>query len=224
MRDGRHVAEVVDRVEDDADLRAADVAAREAHARDRQAEREAAEVPQQIGMRPQHQAAAGRCAGAAAATGEEAELDAERAGQLTPPGRFAADREEAAAPPGDRAVDRRPDREAFEQRHVDEVAGADQANPFVAGQLDAFEADPRMRRRPDERRTLRAGIGQRRQAEAGRQRSAPAQIGCGFSDGRRAGGCRCIGIDGGSRRPIIRAIARPEFCRSSCARRSGRPA
>jgi len=58
-------------------------------------------------MRPQHQAAADRRAGAAASTGKEPELDAERAGQLAAPGHFGADREEAAAPPGDRPVDRR---------------------------------------------------------------------------------------------------------------------
>ena len=58
--------------------------------RDREAERHRTEVPEQVGMRADHQATALRCAAAAAAAGVEAELDAERAGDLlvaTPPRR-----------------------------------------------------------------------------------------------------------------------------------------
>ena len=201
MRDGRHVAEVVDRVEDDTDLRAADVAARKADARDRQAERKPAEVPQQIGMRSQHQAAAGRCTGAAAAAREEPELEAERAGQLAAPGRFAPDREEAAAPSGDRTVDRRSGRKALEQRYVDEVARADQADPFVAGQLDAFEADPRMGRRSDQRRALRVRVGQC--GERQQRRDAQRRRGSNSDSRTGSGGRLSVHRDhGGSRRPI----------------------
>ena len=141
-------------------------------------------------MRAQHQAAALWRRAAATAAGIEAGLDAERAGQTAAPGEFAAYRVEAAALAADRAVDRRPDGQAAAGREVDEVAGADQAEPLATGQRDAFEADARVCRSGLEaivrRRSGRARCGD---AEAGEQQRGASGL------ARPLGRCR-TGIEG----------------------------
>ena len=180
---GRHVAEVVDRVDDDAELRAVDLPVREAHPRQRHAERQRAEVPQQVGMRAQHQAAALRRAAAAASARVDAELDAERAPQLLAPRRFAADREEAAALAADRAVHRGADRQAGNRGHVDEIGGADEADALLARQLDALVADPAVGVGPGQQ------SGVLRRDRHGKQRGGEAERGgeCVFREAAHAG-------------------------------------
>ena len=95
-----------------ADLVAVDLPAGEAHLGERRADGDGAEVPDQVDVRPQHQAAARRRAAAAAAARIEAELDADRADQSVPPCDFAAEAEEAAVVAADGAVDGRAERQA----------------------------------------------------------------------------------------------------------------
>ena len=120
-----------------------------------------------------------------------------------PPGSFAAEAEEAAVPAADRAVDGGAEREAAVAGDVDEVAGADQADArAVAGEADALEAEPRVRRRHRRAALARGELGgggprrgegdDRRDDEHERERSA-ARTGrrrrrrCG--DGRERGSC-----------------------------------
>src|SRR5204863_6428096 len=95
---------------------------------DRGADGDGAEVPDEIGVRPQRQAAPRRRAAAAATTGVETELDADRADEPVPPRHFAAEAEEAAVVAADRAVDRGPERQAAYRADIDQVARADEAD------------------------------------------------------------------------------------------------
>ena len=168
---GGHEAEIAAGVEHQPQLVARDTAAGKIDVRERDAERDAAQVPDHVGMRAQHQAAPRRRAAATATAGIDAQLDADRPDEPLPPGDFATEREEAAVAATGRAVDGRPDGQAGKAGDVDEIAGADEADARpVAGKAHALEAEACMRRRDGERR-CRGFLPGRCQRQAGRRRS-----------------------------------------------------
>ena len=126
------------------ELAAVDLPIGEAHLRQRQASTKAAEVPQQVGVRTQHQAAAHRCRATATAAGVITEVEPQRAAQSALPVQFGADREQPTTLPGDRAIHGRARGQA--PAEFNQVAGAQQAHALVAGQCNRLEIHAHLRR------------------------------------------------------------------------------